>query len=288
MVFSMTAFARQTSTSELGQLALEIKSVNHRFSEVSLRLPEELRFLEPRVREAIGKYVKRGKVDCTVKFSPPDTQVTAVKINKDLLGALAQATQEVESLLKTSAPSRAIDFLKWPGIITSPEQDAQALGAQLDTTLNTALEELKENRRREGQQLKLLILERCANMDKEVKQIKARLPTAIDNMRQRLVDRLAELKGELDEARLEQEMVLLVNKIDVAEEIDRLSTHIVEVRRVMDQNQPMGRRLDFLMQELNREANTLSSKSADADLTRSAVELKVLIEQMREQVQNIE
>jgi len=288
MVFSMTAFARQTSTSELGQFTLEIKSVNHRFSEVSLRLPEDLRFLEPRLRELIGRQIQRGKVDCVVRFLPPEVQPSAVKINKELLSVLAQATQEVESLLKTSAPSRAIDFLRWPGVIAAPEQDSQALGEQLEATLNTALEELKENRRREGQQLKLLILERCANMETEVERVKARLPIAIDNIRQRLVDRLTELKAELDEARLEQEMVILVNKTDVAEEIDRLSTHITEVRRVLEQNQPMGRRLDFLMQELNREANTLSSKSADAELTRSAVELKVLIEQMREQIQNIE
>ena len=164
----------------------------------------------------------------------------------------------------------------------------QALGEQLESTLVTALKELKDSRRREGQQLKLLILERCANMEAEVERVKVRLPIVIDNIRQRLLERLAELKGELDEARLEQEMVMLVNKTDVAEEIDRLATHIVEVRRVLEQNQPMGRRLDFLMQELNREANTLSSKSADSELTRSAVELKVLIEQMREQVQNIE
>ena len=288
MVFSMTAFARQTSTSELGQFTLEIKSVNHRFSEVSLRLPEEMRFIEPRVRELIGKHVQRGKVDCVVKFSPPELQPSAVKINKELLGVLAQAAQEVESFLATVAPSRALDFLKWPGVIAAPEQDVQALGEQLESTLVTALKELKDSRRREGQQLKLLILERCANMEAEVERVKVRLPIVIDNIRQRLLERLAELKGELDEARLEQEMVMLVNKTDVAEEIDRLATHIVEVRRVLEQNQPMGRRLDFLMQELNREANTLSSKSADSELTRSAVELKVLIEQMREQVQNIE
>jgi uncharacterized protein (TIGR00255 family) len=288
MVFSMTAFARQTSASELGQFTLEIKSVNHRFSEASLRLPEDLRFLESKLRETIAKHIKRGKLDCVVKFAPPEVQATAVKINTDLLKVLAQATQEVESLLKTSAPSRAIDFLKWPGIIAAPQQDAEALGEQLLTIFNTALQELKENRRREGEQLKLLILERCAGMEREVERIKDRLPVAMEAMRQRLVERLADLKSELDETRLEQEMVLLVNKADVAEEIDRLSTHIVEVRRVLEQDQPMGRRLDFLMQELNREANTLSSKSTDAELTRGAVELKVLIEQMREQIQNIE
>ena len=288
MVFSMTAFARQMSTSELGQLTLEIKSVNHRFSEVSFRLPEDLRFMEPRLREAIGKHIQRGKVDCVVRYLPPELQASTVQINRDLLNVLTQATGEIESLLPQAAPSRAMDFLKWPGVIAAPEQDLQALGEQLLAMLQAALMELTDNRRREGEQLKALILERCVNMEQEVERVKARLPIAIDAMRQRLIDRLAELKSEMDESRVEQEMVLLVNKSDVAEEIDRLAAHIVEVRRVLEQNQAMGRRLDFLMQELNREANTLSSKSVDTDMTRAAVELKVLIEQMREQVQNIE
>jgi uncharacterized protein (TIGR00255 family) len=288
MVFSMTAFARQMSTSELGQLTLEIKSVNHRFSEVSFRLPEDLRFMEPRLREAIGKHIQRGKVDCVVRYLPPELQASTVQINRDLLNVLTQATGEIESLLPQAAPSRAMDFLKWPGVIAAPEQDLQALGEQLLAMLQAALTELTDNRRREGEQLKALILERCVNMEQEVERVKARLPIAIDAMRQRLIDRLAELKSEMDESRVEQEMVLLVNKSDVAEEIDRLAAHIVEVRRVLEQNQAMGRRLDFLMQELNREANTLSSKSVDTDMTRAAVELKVLIEQMREQVQNIE
>jgi uncharacterized protein (TIGR00255 family) len=288
MVFSMTAFARQMSTSELGQLTLEIKSVNHRFSEVSFRLPEDLRFMEPRLREAIGKHIQRGKVDCVVRYLPPELQASTVQINRDLLNVLTQATGEIESLLPQAAPSRAMDFLKWPGVIAAPEQDLQALGEQLLAMLQAALTELTDNRRREGEQLKALILERCVNMEQEVERVKARLPIAIDAMRQRLIDRLAELKSEMDESRMEQEMVLLVNKSDVAEEIDRLAAHIVEVRRVLEQNQAMGRRLDFLMQELNREANTLSSKSVDTDMTRAAVELKVLIEQMREQVQNIE
>lgn len=287
MVFSMTAFARQTSTSEQGQLTLEIKSVNHRFSEVSLRLPEDLRFLEPRLREAISKVVQRGKVDCVVRYLLPEVQAS-LQINRDLLTVLTQATQDIEKLLGKSTPSNALDFLKWPGVIAAPEQDLQVLGEQLLAMLQTALEELSENRSREGEQLKALILERCANMELQVERVKARLPIAIDAMRQRLTERLAELKAELDEARVEQEMVLLVNKSDVAEEIDRLAAHIGEVRRVLEQQQPMGRRLDFLMQELNREANTLSSKSVDTDMTRAAVELKVLIEQMREQVQNIE
>jgi uncharacterized protein (TIGR00255 family) len=288
MVFSMTAFARQMSTSDLGQLTLELKSVNHRFSEVSLRLPEELRFLEPRLREAVAKHIQRGKVDCVVRYLPPELQAASVQINRELLGVLTQATQDIESLLPNSAPSKAMDFLKWPGIIAVPEQDMQALGEQLLTMLRTALKELTDTRQREGEQLKAMILERCANMEQQVERVKARLPIAIDAMRQRLIDRMAELKSELDEARVEQEIVMLVNKSDVAEEMDRLAAHIVEVRRVLEQNQPMGRRLDFLMQELNREANTLSSKSVDTEMTRAAVELKVLVEQMREQVQNIE
>jgi uncharacterized protein (TIGR00255 family) len=288
MVFSMTAFARQMSTSDLGQLTLEIKSVNHRFSEVSFRLPEDLRSLEPRLREAIAKTIQRGKVDCVVRYLPPELQANTVQINRELLQVLTKATAEVEHLLTASAPSRAIDYLRWPGVIAAPEQDLQALGEQLEAMLQTALQELSDTRRREGQQLKTLIQERLTAMEQEVERVKARLPVAIEAIRQRLLDRLAELQAELDQSRVEQEMLLLVNKSDVAEEIDRLAAHIVEVRRVLEQPQPMGRRLDFLMQELNREANTLSAKSVDTEMTRSAVELKVLIEQMREQVQNIE
>ncbi|WP_455205455.1 YicC/YloC family endoribonuclease [Kaarinaea lacus] len=288
MVHSMTAFARQSAASEVGQLTIELKSVNHRYSEVSLRLPEDLRFLEPQIRERIAKAVKRGKVDCNVKYQAPELQAGAVAIDADLLNVLTSANKEIEAVMDNPAPSRAVDFLKWPGVIKAPEQDAEALQKQALTLMDAALAELLETRQREGAQLKQTLSDRCDAMEKEVQQVKQRLPIAMEVLRQRLVDRLADLKGDMDENRLEQEMVMLANKSDVAEEVDRLAAHIIEVRRVLEQNNAIGRRLDFLMQELNREANTLSAKSVDTEQTRSAVELKVLIEQMREQVQNIE
>lgn len=288
MVHSMTAFARQSAASEVGQLTIELKSVNHRYSEVSLRLPEDLRFLEPQIRERIAKAVKRGKVDCNVKYQAPELQAGAVAIDTALLAVLTSANKEIEAVLDNPAPSRAVDFLKWPGVIKAPEQDAEALQKQALSLMDAALAELLETRQREGAQLKQTLSDRCDAMEKEVQQVKQRLPIAMEALRQRLIDRLADLKADMDENRLEQEMVMLANKSDVAEEVDRLAAHIIEVRRVLEQNNAIGRRLDFLMQELNREANTLSAKSVDTEQTRSAVELKVLIEQMREQVQNIE
>jgi uncharacterized protein (TIGR00255 family) len=288
MIHSMTAFARQHVVSELGQITLELKSVNHRFSEVSLRLPEEFRFLEPQIRERIGSAVKRGKIDCVYKYQAPEVPVGGLHLDKQLLTLLTDANREVEALLDQAAPSRAIDFLKWPGVIKAPDQDMEALGALVMELLDKSLHELIATRRREGEQLKNLLESRCANIEEQVRLVKERIPNALDVLRQRLMDRLAELKGELDQNRVEQEIVMLMNKSDVAEEVDRLATHVTEVRRVLDKGSPVGRRLDFLMQELNREANTLSAKSVDAELTRCAVELKVLIEQMREQIQNIE
>jgi uncharacterized protein (TIGR00255 family) len=288
MIYSMTAFARQSETGDAGQITLELKSVNHRFSEVSLRLPEDLRFLEPQIRERIGNAVKRGKVDCTFKYQPPELSVSGVEMDQVLLKVLIEASHNIENLLAVSTPPQALDFLKWPGVIKTPEQDAESLAGQALSVLDKGLEELLATRRREGEQLKKLIEERCAGIEREVQKVKERLPVALQAMRQRLEDRLREWKAELDETRVEQEMVLLINKTDVAEEMDRLAAHVIEVRRVLAKGSPVGRRLDFLMQELNREANTLSAKSVDTEMTRSAVELKVLVEQMREQVQNIE
>lgn len=289
MIYSMTAFARQSADSgDLGQLTLEIKSVNHRFSEVSLRLPENLRHLEQKIREKISSVVKRGKVDCSFKFQAPEMQVGSLVINTPLVNALVSANLELESLMEASRPAKAVDFLKWPGVIQAPEQDTERLSHWLMQVLETALQELLETRAREGDKLKQLLLERCRSMEDEVKKVQQRIPEALQSMRLRLKEKLAELKSELDESRLEQEMVLFTNKADVSEEMDRLTAHIDEVRRVLQKGSPAGRRLDFLMQEMNREANTLGSKSIDTELTKASIELKVLIEQMREQIQNIE
>ncbi len=287
MVRSMTAFARQTVESDLGTLTLELKSVNHRFSEVSLRLPEELRSVESKIRDRIGQVVKRGKIDANLRYQAP-LAALGFEIDREIVKTLASTSKDVETELPGIAPIRMIDVLKWPGVLKTPEVDAERLTNTAMSLLDTALKELMETREREGEKLKQLLLERCTAMSLEVARVQERIPVAIEAMRQRLKEKLAEWKAELDETRLEQEVVFLCNKSDVAEEMDRLQAHIEEVKRVLEDKKPVGRRLDFLMQELNREANTLASKSPDTEMTRASVELKVLIEQMREQVQNIE
>ncbi|WP_455209367.1 YicC/YloC family endoribonuclease [Kaarinaea lacus] len=287
MVRSMTAFARQTVESDLGTLTLELKSVNHRFSEVSLRLPEELRPVESKIRDRISQVVNRGKIDASLRYQAP-VVAEGFEIDRELVKKLAATSKDVEAELPGIAPIRMADVLKWPGVIKTPEIDAERLTTITMTLLDAALKELAETREREGEKLKQLLLDRCTAMASEVSNVQQRIPVAIEALRQRLKDKLAEWKVELDETRLEQEVVFLCNKSDVAEEMDRLQAHIEEVKRVLEEKKPVGRRLDFLMQELNREANTLASKSPDTEMTRASVELKVLIEQMREQVQNIE
>lgn len=288
MVRSMTAFARQTVESELGTLTLELKSVNHRFSEVSLRLPEELRPSEAKIRDSIGQIVKRGKIDANLRYQAPVTQLSGFEVDQELVSSLTAASKTVETLLPGIASFRMVDVLKWPGVLKAPEIDAEQLATVSMALLDEALKELKETREREGEKLKQLLLERLEAMAVEVAKVQQRIPVAIEAMRQRIKEKLTEWQAELDESRLEQEVVFLCNKSDVAEEMDRLQAHIEEVKRVLEEKKPIGRRLDFLMQELNREANTLASKSPDTEMTRASVELKVLIEQMREQVQNIE
>ncbi len=293
MIYSMTAFSRQESDTENGHLVWELRSVNHRFSEVSLRLPEELRFLEPKIREQVAKRIKRGKIDATLRFqatnqSAEDNEPPALEIDKALVETLAHVTREIDQLLYNAAPINALEILQWPGVLKAPEKNTQQLVADAQVLLESALVDLLDSRAREGEKLKAVIEARCAAIDVQVKIVTERLPEILRATRERLEKRLAEIQGELDPARLEQEVVLLLNKADVDEEIERLKAHVDEVRRVLAQDEPVGRRLDFLMQELNREANTLGSKSVHTDTTAVSVELKVLIEQMREQIQNIE
>ncbi len=288
MIRSMTAFARNTYESANGLLTLELRSVNNRFSEASLRLPEELRFLETSMRERISSRISRGKVDCNLRYQTPDLEHSGVEIDHALIRVLTQAAREIEAQMDQAAPMKAADLMRWPGVLKAPERDLEAVGIAVMAVLDEALNELIATREREGEQLKQALLSRCSGIEEQLVILKARLPEVLNAARQRLQDRLVELKQNVDAERLEQEVVLLANKSDIAEEIDRLETHIKEVRRVLGQDQPMGRRLDFLMQELNREANTIGSKSIDATTTQCSVEFKVLIEQMREQVQNIE
>lgn len=288
MIRSMTAFARESGTSEVGQLTWELRSVNHRFLEPHVRLPEELRGLESAVRERLALRLGRGKIDCTLRFAPERGSAGTLTVNRRLMEQVLGAAEEVATRLGEPATPHVIDLLRWPGLLQEPEQDPDAVAVAALAVLDRALDALVGVREREGARLRELILERCDKLGAQVDIVRARMPEVLASVRKRIRDRLDEVLGELDPGRLEQEMALLAQRLDVDEEMDRLGVHVAEVRKALDTDKPVGRRLDFLMQELNREANTLSSKSADADTTHAAVEMKVLIEQMREQVQNLE
>jgi uncharacterized protein (TIGR00255 family) len=285
---SMTAFARQSVESERGVVTWELRSVNNRFLDMNLRLPDDLRGLEPAVREQVSGKLKRGKVDCNLRFQAATAQAGELSFDWALAEQLLQACGRVNELAKGGASVSATDVLRWPGVVISDPVDVDAIRTDALATLNNALNELTDTRLREGTKLAELLVERCDGIDAIVARVGERMPQVVDEARARVRARLEEVIDELDAARVEQEMVLFCQKTDVAEEMDRLSTHVTEVRRVLGQRGAVGRRLDFLMQELNREANTLGSKSVDTEMTGAAVDLKVLIEQMREQVQNIE
>ncbi len=287
MIRSMTAFARGERHGEAGSLELELRSVNHRYLEMSLRLPEELRFLEMALRERIGARVGRGKVECRINHRPSAAQLELV-IDEELARQLIQASRTIDAMLYNPSAVNSMDILRWPGVLQPPRLEMEELREQVLDLLERVLDEFVATRGREGEQLRELIEQRCAAADKVVDELRRHLPEVEAGLRRRLQERLGELREELDPDRLEQEMLLFAHKMDVSEELDRLTAHTREVRHVLQQDRPVGRRLDFLMQELNREANTLASKAADATTTRAAVDLKVLIEQMREQIQNIE
>ena len=288
MIRSMTAFARHESQTETGELVWEMRSVNHRYLEVFVRMPEEFRALEPRVREMIGKHLRRGKVEAGLRFNPSPAAATAISVNAGLLKQLHDALREVSIHTPDVKSPTSMDVLRWPGIVEPQKQDIETLHVSALDALEATLEQMISTREREGNSLSGMISSRTELAAKQVVKAKERMPVVLQEIRQRLVERLGELKEEMDPARIEQEMVLLAQRLDIDEEMDRLSTHLDEVNRVLTRKEPVGRRLDFLMQELNREANTLASKSSDAEMTAIGVELKVLIEQMREQVQNIE
>ncbi len=287
MIRSMTAFARAEQHAEWGSLEIELRSVNHRYLEMNIRLPDELRFLEMAVRERIGTRLGRGKVECRINYRPSAAEAGLV-IDKELAQQVADASRTIDAMLYNPSAVHSMDILRWPGVILPPELQTEELQQRLLELLERVLDDFTATRAREGEQLRRLLEQRCDVIDGVVVQLRKRLPEVIARWRERLLERLAAVREELEPTRLEQEMLLFAQKTDVAEELDRLAAHTEEVRRVLQQDRPVGRRLDFLMQELNREANTIASKSTDAETTRCAVELKVTIEQMREQVQNIE
>jgi uncharacterized protein (TIGR00255 family) len=288
MARSMTAFARQETELESGSLAWELRSLNHRYLEVSLRLPEELRALESAVRERVSARLGRGKVDCSCRYRPAAAGSTPVEIDNNNLERLLAACQAVDERLPAAAPLNAIELLRWPGVVREAETDTAPLQNTALELLDSTLDELLACREREGENITGLLQQRCKSMAEQVVHVRSLMPEIRTGLRKKMEARLAELDVVADPGRLEQELVLQLQKIDVEEELDRLDSHIAEVLRVLNGKGPIGRRLDFLMQELNREANTLGSKSVVVDTTNVSVELKVLIEQMREQVQNVE
>lgn len=288
MIHSMTAFAREQSQGEFGTLTCEIRSINHRYQEISLHLSESLRTFEAPVRELIRNTIKRGKLECSIRYRPTIAGDNSFLVNKPLVEALARASAEITGTLENPAPVSAADILRYPGVLEPKETDTSTLQQAVLSLVKATLNDLLAAREREGSELNRIFQERMDNMQAEMQKVRSRLPQVIKDAQERLTKRFTDAKVELDPARIEQEMVMFAQKIDIAEEIDRTETHINEIRRILKNGGAAGRRLDFLLQELNREANTMGSKSTDSVITHAAVEMKVLIEQVREQVQNVE
>lgn len=290
MIKSMTAFARIERKQDFGTLTWELRSVNHRYLDIGLRLPEDLRGLEQAVREKVSAKCKRGKIDCSLRYkAETTTKSEKVQVDLEFASAIIDACRQIEAIILGGGQTvRATDILHWPGVVKEAEKDFTPVETAAIDRLDEALDELLATREREGERTAAQLLERCDTICKLVAEVRTRRPEVLAYIRNKVESKLAEMQVSVDRERLEQELVIVAQRMDVAEELDRLDTHIAEMRNVLKSDEPVGRRLDFLMQELNREANTLGSKSADAQTTKAAIDLKVLIEQMREQVQNIE
>jgi uncharacterized protein (TIGR00255 family) len=288
MIRSMTGFARRERHGPWGTLVCELRTVNHRYLEISLRLPEELKALDNEARQSITGALRRGKVDANLYLKTAAGTARSLELDQTLLEELLGRIEQVRARLPNAALVSPVELLRWPGVIREADVDTKPVLVAALELLREALTELNETRHREGQRIRELLLSRCTAMRTQTQQVKARLPEVSQRLRDRIVERISQLGVTPDPERLEQELVLYAHKMDVDEELDRLAGHLEEVTNALDSSEPAGRRLDFLMQELNREANTLSSKSQDSETTRSAVDMKVMIEQMREQVQNVE
>ncbi len=288
MIRSMTSFATGGCIQEGIELVWELRSVNHRYLEIQPRLPEDFRQLDAAVRETVSQRLGRGKVECGLRYRASGASIAAIALNEPLLDQVLGAMEVIRSRESLLKEPDIMAVLSWPGVTVATAPDLTPAQEQAMELLEKVLDDLVATREREGQRLAALIESRCELLQMQVEKARKRMPVVIEAVRQRLRNRLAEVAGDLDEQRLEQEMALLAQRLDVDEEMDRLSTHLQEVQAVLKRDEPVGRRLDFLMQELNREANTLGSKSADSETSAICVEMKVLIEQMREQVQNIE
>jgi len=288
MIRSMTAFSLEEIHSRQGTLTWEIRSVNHRFLDINLHLPPEFREQENNFREHVRGQLKRGKVDAILRYTPGEASASQIQINEPLARALIIACRQIETITDNAEPLKTVDILQWPGVTVDPKPETDVLFSMSKTLLATTVQKLIANREREGKILAGFVDHRCDQIAELVMQVRKRRPAIIKALRNKILKKIDELEIAPDNNRLEQELVILAQRLDVDEELDRIMAHLDEINSVLDYDEPVGRRLDFLMQELNREANTLAAKSNDATTTQIAVDLKVLIEQMREQIQNIE
>lgn len=288
MIYSMTAYARKEVKGDWGTAVWEIRSVNQRYLETYFRLPEQFRGLEPVLRERFRKRLARGKVECHLRYEANPAAKSELNINEALANQVIKAANQVMHLTGELSRINPFQIMQWPGVMETPEQDMDTINKELLAAFDKAVAEFIDARGREGDNMKALIEQRLDAISDEVVKVRARMPEILQWQRERLFTKFEEAKIELDATRVEQELILLAQKSDVAEELDRLDSHVKEARNVMKKGGACGRKLDFMMQEFNRESNTLASKSISTDITASGVELKVLIEQMREQIQNIE
>ena len=287
MIYSMTGYAVAARELESAVLNLELRSVNHRYLDIQFRLPDELRAIEPALRETLTARLNRGKIECRIAFAATSGRKGA-DLDEEVLRQVIALNQRVRAALPDAQSMTASDVLRWPGILGAETFDVDELRTVCQTLLEQVLEDFTLTRGREGEKLKTILLERAAAVEKHLAEVAPRMPQVIAAFQEKLATRLKEALANADEDRIRQEVVLFANKIDVDEELTRLTTHIAELRRILGKGGAVGKRLDFLMQELNREANTLGSKAADVSVTQVSMELKLLIEQMREQIQNIE
>ncbi|GIU33342.1 YicC family protein [Shewanella schlegeliana] len=287
MIQSMTAYARIEHKADWGTASWEIRSVNQRYLETYLRLPEHFRSLEPVLRDRLRKRLNRGKVEVNLRYDLNEKNDSELQLNQELAKQIINAANWVKNEAG-QGELNVVDVLRWPGVMSGSEQDMDALGKELLVAFDAAIDQFIEARGREGDAINTMLQTRLDQIVEQVAIVREHMPQVMQWQRDKLTNRLAEITGELDPARMEQEMVLLAQKMDVAEEMDRLDAHVAETRRILKKGGAQGRRLDFMMQEFNRESNTLASKSISAEVTAAAVELKVLIEQMREQIQNVE
>lgn len=287
MILSMTGYANTSSDFAAGSLSLELRAVNHRYLDIQLRMPEELRVFEGALRELIAAKLQRGKVECRINYAARDVQGSTT-LNQELLAQLAAWNKQVQTTMPDARALSVADVLRWNGILQTPVAATDELRATLISLMQMALQEFSASRAREGEKLKdflALRLEKIAALRLDVV---PHVPAAIAAYETKLISRFQDAMQNADDERIRQEITLFASKIDVDEELSRLASHLTEMRRILKQGGAVGKRLDFLMQELNREANTLGSKSVDAEVSRSAMEMKILIEQMREQIQNLE